>query len=278
MIDPRKTKQILYNLLANAVKFSPEGGRVTLRGRRVARADVEGWSDTAATVLRMPLPAEHFQDYLQIVVEDTGIGIAPEDASRLFRMFSQLDSSLAKEVEGTGLGLALVERLAALHGGGVALASTPARGSRLFVWLPWREAGAAAGPVPSVEPQLAAPAGRSLALLIEDNDHAAELMRVQLEPAGFEIVRAATARDALDWLATGRPTVVVLDLLLPDMDGWDLLGLLKQPDSTTARIPVVIVSIVAQRRGVRGHGHGAGERTPHHGAPRRLRAGRIGCG
>ena len=248
LIDPRKTKQILYNLLSNAVKFSPEGGRVTLRARRIGRAEVEAWSDGAATVLRLPLPAEQFQDYLEIAVEDTGVGIAPEDASRLFRMFSQLDSSLAKEAEGTGLGLALVERLARLHGGGVALASTPAQGSRLFVWLPWREAGAAAGPVLNTGAQRAAPAGRPLALLIEDNEHAAELMRVQLEPAGFEIVRAATARGALDWLATRQPTVVVLDLLLPDMDGWDLLGLLKLPDSATAHIPVVIVSIVADMR------------------------------
>jgi CheY-like chemotaxis protein len=209
---------------------------------------VEGWSDSAATVLRVPLPVEPFQDYLQIVVEDTGIGIAPEDGSRLFRMFSQLDSSLAKEAEGTGLGLALVERLARLHGGGVALASTPAQGSRLFVWLPWREAGAAAALVANAQPRKAVSAGRPLALLIEDNDHAAELMRVQLEPAGFDVVRAATARNALDWLATGQPTVVVMDLLLPDIDGWDLLGLLKQPGSTTAQIPVVIVSIVADMR------------------------------
>src|SRR6185369_6173741 len=119
------------NLLSNAVKFTPEGGRVSVRACRVALADVEGWSDSAPTVLHVPLPAEHFQDYLQIVVEDTGIGIAPEDAPRLFRMFSQLDSSMAKEVEGTGLGLALVERLTTLHGGGLALASTPARGSRV---------------------------------------------------------------------------------------------------------------------------------------------------
>ena len=246
-IDPRKTKQILYNLLSNAVKFSPDGGHVTLRARRVARADVEGWSDSAATVLCRPLPAEHFREYLQIVVEDTGIGIAPEDASRLFRMFSQLDSSLSKEVEGTGLGLALVEYLARLHGGSVALASTPAQGTRLFVWLPWREA-AAAGPVSSAGPQGAAATGKPVALLIEDNDHAAELMRVTLEPAGFEMSRAATARAALDWLATRQPTVVVLDVLLPDIDGWDLLGLLKLPGRATAHIPVVIVSIVADER------------------------------
>ncbi|MES2939234.1 MAG: response regulator [Pseudomonadota bacterium] len=247
-IDPRKTKQILYNLLSNAVKFSPEGGRLALRARRIARAGVEGWSDGAPTVVRLPMATGGFDSYLQIVVEDTGIGIEPEDAPRLFKMFSQLDSSLSKEVEGTGLGLALVERLARLHDGGVAVASTPGEGTRVVVWLPWREASAAAEQVQGAAFRGSASIARPLALLIEDNDHAAELLRVQLEPAGFDTVRAATGRLALDWLADRVPTVVVLDLLLPDMDGWDMLGLLKQPGAPTARIPVVIVSIVADTR------------------------------
>lgn len=245
MVDPRKTKQILYNLLSNAVKFTPAGGQVTLSARRVARSEVEGWHSDAPTALRMPLPATPAAHYLQIAVDDTGIGIAPEDGPRLFRMFSQLDSSLAREAEGTGLGLALVERLAQLHGGTAALASTPGQGSRFVVWLPWRQAGDAVeaavqngrGPVQAH--------GRPLALLVEDNDHAAELMRLQLEPEGFDVVRATTGQRALDWLATGQPAVIILDILLPDMDGWDLLALLKQPQSASARIPVVIVSIVA---------------------------------
>jgi signal transduction histidine kinase/DNA-binding response OmpR family regulator len=246
LVDPRKTKQILYNLLANAVKFSSAGGHVTLSARRVARAEVDGWHSDAPTVVRMPLPATPAAYYLQIAVDDTGIGIAPEDGPRLFRMFSQLDSSFAREAEGTGLGLALVERLAQLHGGTVALASTPGQGSRFVVWLPWRETTATAEA--SAQEQRSGPqaAGRPLALLIEDNDHAAELIRVQLEPEGFEVVRAASGRQALDWLAAGQPAVIILDILLPDMDGWDLLALLKQPQSASARVPVVIVSIVAE--------------------------------
>jgi len=246
MIDPRKTKQIIYNLLSNAVKFSPDGGRVALAARRVARADVEAWSSDAPTVvIRQAPPLADDGDYLQILVEDTGIGIAPEDASRLFRMFSQLDSSMSKEAEGTGLGLALVERLAQLHGGSVALASTPGRGSQFLVWLPWREVGAAARTMPQFPRDGAAASSRPLALMIEDNDHAAELIRLQLEPEGFEVVRAATAGLALDALTSRLPTVIILDLLLPDMDGWDLLALLKLPESVSAHIPVVIVSIVA---------------------------------
>ena len=246
MIDPRKTKQIIYNLLSNAVKFSPDGGRVALAARRVGRADVETWSSDAPTVvIRQAPPLADDGDYLQIMVEDTGIGIAPEDASRLFRMFSQLDSSMSKEAEGTGLGLALVERLAQLHGGSVALASTPGRGSQFLVWLPWREVGAATRTMQQFPRDGAAEPGRPLALMIEDNDCAAELIRLQLEPEGFEVVRAATAGLALDALSGRLPTVIILDLLLPDMDGWDLLALLKLPESVSAHIPVVIVSIVA---------------------------------
>ena len=248
LIDPRKIKQIIYNLLSNAVKFSPEGGRVTLEARRVGWDDVEGWSGNAATIVRTPLPPAHGAGYLQIAVEDSGIGIAPGDAPRLFRMFSQLDSSLAKETEGTGLGLALIERLAQLHGGCAAVASTPGQGSRFLVWLPWREAGVAAGPALQLQHQRSVSAGRPLALVIEDNDRAAELIRLQLESEGFEIIRVGTAQHGLDALARRLPTIIILDLLLPDMDGWDLLALLKLPDSASAHIPVVIVSIVADMR------------------------------
>jgi signal transduction histidine kinase/CheY-like chemotaxis protein len=246
-VDTRKAKQVLYNLLANAVKFSGPGGSVTLRARRVPQAAVTGWSVPAATRIQRPLPDEAFDEYLQIEVEDRGVGISPDNAPRLFQMFSQVDASPAREAEGTGLGLVLVERLARLHGGCVALASTPGVGSRFFVWLPWRAAAheRGAGAQPAGPPLASA---RPLALVIEDNDHAAELIRLQLEPEGFEVVRAADAQDALDWLAAREATVIILDILLPDMDGWDLLALLKKPGAVTAHVPVVIVSIVADAR------------------------------
>jgi signal transduction histidine kinase/CheY-like chemotaxis protein len=248
LLDPRKTKQILYNLLSNAVKFSPGNGRVALRARRVPRADVEAFAPSAVTVLRPRLPVAGHAEYLQISVEDTGIGIAPEDAPKLFRMFSQIDSSLSREAEGTGLGLALVERLALLHEGAVGLASNPGAGSRFVVWLPWRATSASRIAALPAQRAQAPAVRRPIALLIEDNHNAAELMRLQLEPEGFEIARATCARDALEWLQLRQPTVVILDLLLPDMDGWDLLAKLKQPEAPTARIPVVIVSIVADAR------------------------------
>ncbi len=245
LVDARKTKQIVYNLLSNGVKFTPEGGRVTLQVRKVSRSDIESWAAQEATSLRMPLPTNNYSEFLELAVDDTGIGISAEDAPRLFHAFTQLDSSLSREKEGTGLGLVLVLKLAQLHGGTLAVSSKPGHGSRFVVWLPWREAA------PQVEgekprPRQAASGNtRPIALVIEDNAQAAALIRLQLEPEGFQIVLAATAEEGLKRLESLQPAVIILDIMLPDMDGWDFLARIKQPSSPSANIPVVIASIVA---------------------------------
>ncbi len=245
LMDGRKTKQIVYNLLSNAVKFTPEGGCVTLRARKLTRPEIESWTAPEQASLRMPLPANAFAEFLELAVEDTGIGIAGADAPRLFQAFSQLDSSLSRESEGTGLGLALVLKLARLFGGTMALASTPGHGSRFIVWLPWREANPDADGTRPMPRQAGALPARPVALVIEDNARAAELVRLQLEPEGFEILHAADAATGLELLASRPPTVIILDIMLPDMDGWELLARIKQPGSPSAHVPVVIASIVA---------------------------------
>jgi hypothetical protein len=136
-LDPRKTKQIVYNLLANAVKFSANGGRVVLSARRVAR-EVVGTLAGDWPVHRFPLADSEHSAFLEICVSDTGIGISEEDMTKLFLAFSQIDSSLARKFEGTGLGLAMVKQLAQLHGGSVAVASQVGAGARFVVWLPLR--------------------------------------------------------------------------------------------------------------------------------------------
>jgi len=113
--DARKVRQIVYNLLSNAVKFTGEGGSVTLRARRSCNAD---------------------RAEVEIAVEDTGVGIAPADQTRLFQSFVQIDGSLSRQFRGTGLGLAIVKQLAELHGGRVGLVSAPGVGSTFSVWLP----------------------------------------------------------------------------------------------------------------------------------------------
>ena len=144
-LDLRKTKQIIYNLLANAVKFSEHGASVTLAVREVSRAQVgqiPGDWPTHGFALQ---PSPHAQ-FLELSVSDTGIGIAKDDMSKLFKAFSQIDSSLARKFEGTGLGLAMVKQLTDLHGGSVAVASRVGLGTRFVVWLPLHRAPEAAWP------------------------------------------------------------------------------------------------------------------------------------
>jgi signal transduction histidine kinase len=136
-LDLRKTRQIVYNLLSNAVKFSADGGRVMLRAGNVARSRV-GTVLGAWPVHRFPLPDSEFDEFLEISVTDSGIGISAENMARLFQPFTQVDASLARKFEGTGLGLAMVKLLAELHGGTVAVASALKEGACFAVWLPLR--------------------------------------------------------------------------------------------------------------------------------------------
>jgi PAS domain S-box-containing protein len=238
-LDARKVKQILYNLLSNAVKFTADGGTLTLRARRV---------DSAA------VPHGCCAHYLELTVSDTGIGISEADQAQLFRPFSQIDSSLARRSQGTGLGLVMVQCLAAIHGGKVTLHSVQGQGSTFTVWLPWRESAqdlAEAGPQPlrvdAPAAVLHTPAGtQPLALVVDDDDKSAELLRLQLESAGFRVERAATAEAALKLAGHETPDLVTLDINLPGINGWEFLQSFRQLPQF-AKIPVVIVSVIADR-------------------------------
>jgi PAS domain S-box-containing protein len=242
--DARKVKQILYNLLSNAVKFSDDGGRVVLSASRVPREDIGRLSgDWPSRTFDTGL--EPFAEYLRIDVSDTGIGISEQGLELLFQPFMQIDGGLARKFEGTGLGLAMVKLLAELHGGAVAMQSAEGEGSILTVWLPLRTA-ADVTPAPArsaVDPAIAE-GGVRTALVVEDDLKSAELIRLQLEAEGFTVLHAANAEDALV-LALQQPlSLITLDIMLPNMDGWEFLAIIKRtPD--LRRIPVVIVSIVA---------------------------------
>ena len=134
--DGRKLKQIIHNLLANALKFSAEGGQVVLRANVVPRARV-GQLSGPWPGRGCRLAQSDALDFLELSVSDTGIGILPEDLEKLFQPFDQIDSGLARKFEGAGLGLAMVKLLAELHGGTVAAESAVGEGSRFTVWLPF---------------------------------------------------------------------------------------------------------------------------------------------
>jgi signal transduction histidine kinase/CheY-like chemotaxis protein len=220
--DERKVKQVVFNLLSNAVKFTPDGGRVGIT------AGLEGGE-------------------VRITVWDTGIGIAPEDQARIFEEFQQVGGRDRQEQEGTGLGLALARRFVELHGGSLSVESAVGQGSRFTFILP-------VCITPSVEvlsemakPTEAAMEGdRPVVLVVEDDSQAAELLRLYLEGTGY---RVEVARDGEEGFAKAcqlHPALITLDLLLPKIDGWDLLVHLKG-DATTREIPVVIVSIEEER-------------------------------
>jgi PAS domain S-box-containing protein len=243
--DARKVKQIVYNLLSNAVKFATEGGQVTLHASRVPRAEV-GRLSFAGIGRTFPLADSEFAEFLRISVTDTGIGISQEGLERLFTPFSQIDSSLSRKFEGTGLGLAMVKLLTDLHGGAVAAESTVGKGSCFTVWLPFRprEEVRRTPPQPLVAIPLELRSGDRTALVIEDDLKSADLIRVQLEAEGFTVLHAASAESAMALAAQHPPSLITLDIMLPNMDGWEFLSRLKQMPALS-QIPVVIISIVA---------------------------------
>jgi len=245
-LDARKVKQIIYNLLSNAVKFTPEGGQITLQAKLLERAAVlEQIKDMPQHQISS---IGNAQQFIQISITDTGIGIEAQDLERLFQPFVQLESTLSRRFEGTGLGLALVRKLAELHGGAVAVRSTPGEGSTFTVWLQYKvNLLAPANPINQAKET----AGQLLnkesphVLVLEDDDRAADLIRLQLESDHCRVTRAATAEIALAILADGAPPdLITLDILLPGMDGWEFLAKLKA-NQKLAHIPVVILSIVA---------------------------------
>jgi signal transduction histidine kinase/CheY-like chemotaxis protein/HAMP domain-containing protein len=225
--DEGKLKQILYNLVSNAIKFTPEGGAVVV---------------TAA----------ERTDAVQLTISDTGIGIAAEHHERIFEEFHQVDTGAARRYEGTGLGLSLTRRLVELHGGEIWVESAPSQGSQFHVRLPTTPRPAStpgdAGERPTngvVAPtaMLDEFASGPLVLVVEDDVRSSSLLAAHLRRAGYRVRFAETGEQALHLARTLRPAAITLDILLPDLDGWEVLRALKS-DPETREIPATIVSVV----------------------------------
>jgi signal transduction histidine kinase/DNA-binding response OmpR family regulator len=211
--DRGRIRQVVFNLLSNAIKFTPEGGSV-----------------------RVLLSADGRSARLEVV--DTGVGIATDDQASIFEAFKQAPA--AAGLEGTGLGLTLARQLVEAHGGSINLESEVGRGSRFSVMLPLGRASREPASAAAAEP---VPAGQRLVLAIEDDPSAAELLRVYLEEAGFAFAIAADGRTGVEWATSLRPAAIILDILLPDFDGWEVLQRLKGAEATRD-IPVIVVSVV----------------------------------
>ncbi len=218
LADAGKLRQMLLNLVSNAVKFTPEVGLVSIEAQRL-------------------------QNAIEISVADTGIGIAESDIPRLFKEFQQLDAGAGRQQEGTGLGLALTKRLAELHGGDIRVMSERGKGSTFTIRLPLQPADAAhRAPVP-VPPATANEEARPVVLVVEDNLQAADLLLRQLDRGGFHAEIALSGTEALAKARELQPVAITLDIVLPGLDGWDVLAELKR-DEATRNIPVVVVSVI----------------------------------
>ena len=215
--DVTRLRQVLFNLLSNACKFT-EKGRITLDVRR-----------------------EHgtFGDDVVFRLSDTGIGMTPEQQSRLFEAFMQADASTSRRFGGTGLGLAISRRFCQMMGGDVSVTSTPGVGSTFTVRIP--------ATVPERAVREAQPARtQGTVLVIDDDAEACELLARSLIKEGFRVVTARTGDEGLKAAREHKPDAITLDVLMPGMDGWAVLKTLKS-DPEVARVPVVMISMVDQR-------------------------------
>ncbi|AFZ02494.1 AAA family ATPase [Calothrix sp. PCC 6303] len=225
MGDERRIRQVIINLLNNAVKFTPAGGRITLEVKNTRPS------------------------FLQISITDTGIGISPANIKKLFQPFIQIDSSLNRQYEGTGLGLALVKRIVELHGGSVGLTSEVGVGSCFSVELPCVNATAqrlqlesttSADNLESAVCAVTSP----LILLAEDNSANISTISSYLEAKGYRLVVANNGQEAIDLVKSARPDLVLMDIQMPGMDGFEAMQEIRSHPQF-ADLPIIALTALA---------------------------------
>ena len=222
--DEKRLRQIIINLLSNAIKFTQAG--------------------------RVRLNVTYRNQVAEFQVEDTGPGIAAEDLERIFEPFERLRASAAEP--GTGLGLTICRLLAGVMGGDLQVSSRPGHGStfRLRTFLPRINDARQLHP----RPALAGPIGAGRTILIVDDDPTHRDMIVEaLAPLAFTVFSAANGADGLELAASVRPDLFLLDIALPDMDGWQLAETLRRDDHLKARIVMVSASAMEEYRSAIAH-------------------------
>jgi CheY-like chemotaxis protein/nitrogen-specific signal transduction histidine kinase len=213
--DPTRFNQILMNLIGNAIKFTPEGGRIELAARST-------------------------DGQVRVEVRDNGPGIPPEDQQRIFEAFYRRAES-GKAVEGTGLGLAITERLVHMHGSQLGIESEPGKGTCFYFLVPLV---AIKPKQPAGRTMLKSKAGKAPRILVIEDDVAAwQLIQSQLNSAGYEAVRCDPPERAANLAAELQPGAITLDLLMKPVHGLEILLQLKN-DHRTSKIPVIVVTIV----------------------------------
>jgi signal transduction histidine kinase/CheY-like chemotaxis protein len=221
LADPHKIKQVLINLIGNAIKFSPENTRIKVEAS---------------------LQKSHSQKLFQIAVIDEGRGIAEEDQKIIFDEFRQVDSSSTREEPGTGLGLALCRKLVEMHGGKIWVESNLGHGSKFVFYIPQVEAA----PFARTESPQTRNYDNDFILVVEDDLQSANLMKRFLEMEGYHVITIRNGLEAMDQIRKIRPMAITLDIMLPGKDGWEILQEIKS-DPSIRDIPVFIVSVMEDK-------------------------------
>jgi signal transduction histidine kinase/CheY-like chemotaxis protein len=225
--DELRLRQMLMHLLANALKFTDAGGEIGLRVNRW-----EGW--------------------IAFTVWDTGIGIPVDKQHLIFQKFQQLEQPLTRQFEGTGLGLVLTQRLARLHGGDVSFISKSGEGSEFTLLLPpcppqVKQTETDGESEPCSIPQFQCPIHNRLVLIVETVPRYLENLTEQLQSLGYRVVIARSGTEALAKARGLQPRAIILNPLLPQLSGWDVLTLLKS-DSQARHIPVLVMATQAEKQ------------------------------
>jgi len=226
--DKNRLRQILLNLLSNSIKFTPPGGKLAIE------ASSEG-------------------DWCQVSMIDNGIGIKQEDVGRIFEVFTQVDTLPDKKLEGTGLGLALCKQLVEAYGGKIWVESKYKKGSKFIFTLPLARDGKPRLKVkqqpgessPGVKKPPLKPEQRQI-LVVDDDPKSRSLLKIWLKEEGYSITEASSGNEGMRKAEDLSPAVIILDILMPDKDGWQVLHELKSTPKTRD-IPVVITSVMEEQ-------------------------------
>jgi PAS domain S-box-containing protein len=231
LVDERRIRQVLINLLNNAVKFTPQGGKVTL--------EVNTQEDQVSAEL---------DAWVQFSITDTGIGISPEKISKLFQPFVQIDSALNRKYTGTGLGLALAKRIVELHGGRIQLTSEVERGSCFDFVIPYNKPKLES--ITEVYPQTdlgiveITPKLAPLILVVEDNEANINTISNYLEAKGYHLLLARDGLEAITMTTNHHPNLILMDIQMPVMDGLEATKQIRR-DPNLANIPIIALTALA---------------------------------